>query len=134
MDDQDFTPIEQTEKLPRFSRPRDGFNRMDIVQAFTQAFELIGGTTRLTLWANKNPDKFYPLFAKLLPATSLNITDPSATLIIEHSTPTTDLDNHNAHKDQLPAPEALSSIPHEEPEVGYSGSAPTSGENRSGDQ
>jgi hypothetical protein len=133
MDDQDFTPIEQTDKLPRFTRPRDGFNRMDIVQAFTQAFELIGGTTRLTLWANKNPDKFYPLFAKLLPSTSLNITDPNGTLIIEHSTPTTDLDNHNAHKNQLPAPQTLSPLPHEESEVVYSSGPPPSGEDRSGD-
>lgn len=133
MDDAELTPIEQTEKLPRFSRPRDGFNRMDIVQAFTQAFELIGGTTRLTLWANKNPDKFYPLFAKLLPSTSLNITDPNGTLIIEHSTPTTDLDNHDAYKNQLSAPQALSPIPHEEPAVVYSSSAPPSGENSSGD-
>lgn len=35
--------------------------------AFAQAFELIGGVPRLALWADRNPDKFYPLFARLIP-------------------------------------------------------------------
>lgn len=35
--------------------------------AFQQAFEIIGGVPRLALWADRNPDKFYPLFARLIP-------------------------------------------------------------------
>lgn len=38
-------------------------------EAFQSAFEVIGGVTRLALWADKNPDKFYPLFARMIPQT-----------------------------------------------------------------
>lgn len=38
-------------------------------EAMQQAFELIGGVPRLALWADKNPDKFYPLFARMIPQT-----------------------------------------------------------------
>ena len=48
-------------KNPRFSRA-------DVVSAFQSAFELIGGTPRLALWANDNPTEFYKLFGKLLPS------------------------------------------------------------------
>jgi hypothetical protein len=39
-------------------------------KAFQQAFELIGGVPRLALWADRNPDKFYPLYSKLVPQTA----------------------------------------------------------------
>ena len=35
--------------------------------AFAQAFDIIGGIPRLALWADRNPDKFYPLYARLIP-------------------------------------------------------------------
>jgi hypothetical protein len=38
-------------------------------EAFQHAFELIGGVPRLALWADRNPDKFYPLLARMIPAT-----------------------------------------------------------------
>lgn len=38
-------------------------------EAMQQAFELIGGVPRLALWADRNPDKFYPLFARMIPQT-----------------------------------------------------------------
>lgn len=38
-------------------------------EAFQSAFEVIGGVTRLALWADRNPDKFYPLFARMIPQT-----------------------------------------------------------------
>lgn len=34
--------------------------------AFAQAFELIGGVPRLALWADRNPDKFFQLYARML--------------------------------------------------------------------
>lgn len=37
--------------------------------AMQQAFEIIGGVPRLALWADRNPDKFYPLFARMIPQT-----------------------------------------------------------------
>lgn len=39
-------------------------------RAFQQAFELIGGVPRLALWADRNPDKFFPLYSKLVPTTA----------------------------------------------------------------
>lgn len=43
-------------------RKRD---RGTIATAFHGAFELSGGVSALMLWAAQNPDKFYPLYAKL---------------------------------------------------------------------
>jgi len=53
-------------RLPKTAK----FSRADVVNAFSSAFELIGGTTRLALWANENPGEFYKLFGKLLPSSS----------------------------------------------------------------
>ena len=60
----------------RVAVPRNPkFSRADVVSAFQSAFELIGGTTRLALWANENPTEFYKLFGKLLPsATQVQLT------------------------------------------------------------
>lgn len=58
----------------RFPIPKtDRFTRSDVVNAFTTAFEQIGGITRLALWANENEGDFYKLYSKLLPSTSLNL-------------------------------------------------------------
>jgi hypothetical protein len=35
---------------------------------FQHAFELIGGIPRLAHWAHENPDKFFQLYSKLIPA------------------------------------------------------------------
>lgn len=78
----------------RVRRQRDGFNRMDVVNAFQNAFEMIGGVPRLALWANQHPDKFFPLYAKLMPSTSLNISTEGNTLIIEHALPDNPLDDY----------------------------------------
>lgn len=60
----------------RLAVPKNArFSRSDVVSAFQSAFELIGGTTRLALWANDNPTEFYRLFGKLLPsATQVELT------------------------------------------------------------
>lgn len=36
-------------------------------EAFKEAFEQMGGVPKLVEWAEKNPDKFYTLIARLLP-------------------------------------------------------------------
>lgn len=72
---------------------RNGFSRQQVVDALATTFEMIGGVTRMTLWANANPDKFYALYSKLLPSTSIQIGD-GATVVIEHAIPRTDLDSH----------------------------------------
>ena len=92
-----YEPIEQAVdncRLPRVSRASTGFSRNDVINAFSDAFRIIGGVQRLALWANANPDKFYPLYAKLLPSTAINI-GTSGPVIIEHALPPTALDQHD---------------------------------------
>lgn len=46
-------------------------NRKRVVSAFMDAFELLGGTTRLVEWANRNDENytnFVKLYARLMPA------------------------------------------------------------------
>jgi hypothetical protein len=80
-------------KIPALTRNKDGFSRSDVANAFQNAFVMIGGVSRLALWANKNPDKFYPLYSRLMPSTSINFGD-NTQVIIEHAIPPGDLDNH----------------------------------------
>jgi hypothetical protein len=49
-------------KLPAYTRSRN------VREQFQFAFELIGGIPRLAHWAHANPDKFYQLYSKLIPA------------------------------------------------------------------
>lgn len=91
--DNTFTVIENAARIPRAKRKTDGFNRMDVVGAFNNAFQMMGGVSRLALWANQNPDKFYPLYARLMPSTSLTINTEGNRLIIEHATPANGLDD-----------------------------------------
>ena len=83
-------------KIPKVSRKSNGFSRADVVSAFQSAFEIIGGVDRLSLWANANPDKFYPLYSKLLPATTQIIGNPGVLEIIHRLAPTA-LDAHPTH-------------------------------------
>ena len=80
-------------KIPPLTRARDGFTRNDVANAFQNAFMMIGGVSRLALWANKNPDKFYPLYSKLMPSTTINIGD-NAQVVIQHAIPPGALDQH----------------------------------------
>lgn len=50
----------------RVPRSRD-VKRAQVVNAFLDAFQLIGGTPRLALWADENPTEFYRLYSKLMP-------------------------------------------------------------------
>lgn len=99
MDDQRaFELIERREDLKNpapngLTRARDGFTRQDVVNAFAHAFTMIGGTQRLALWASANPDKFYALYSKLLPSTSIQIGHGGVVQII-HAIAPTPLDEH----------------------------------------
>lgn len=84
---------ERGKGLPTLSKQVDGFTRNDVVAAFQRAFLQIGGVSRLAIWANANPDKFYPLYAKLMPSTSISIGDNSIVQIV-HALPPTPLDQH----------------------------------------
>jgi len=49
-------------QLPAYCRTRN------VRLQFQHAFELIGGIPRLATWAHANPDKFFALYSKLIPA------------------------------------------------------------------
>ena len=51
-----------TPKLPSYCKTRN------VRLQFQHAFELIGGIPRLAHWAHQNPDKFFNLYSKLIPA------------------------------------------------------------------
>jgi hypothetical protein len=51
-----------TSQLPTYCRTRS------VRLQFQHAFELIGGIPRLAMWAHQNPDKFFALYSKLIPA------------------------------------------------------------------
>ena len=61
-------------KLPKALRNQKA------AEAFQHAFELIGGTARLALWADKNPGQFFQIFGKQMAATIAPVlaTIPSA--------------------------------------------------------
>jgi hypothetical protein len=104
MDDQrSLTVLERIEDVPaRLSKARDGFSRQEVVAAFAHAFTMIGGVQRLALWANANPDKFYPLYSKLLPSTAIQIGD-NANVTINHALPPTELDEHPDPGTEVPS-------------------------------
>ena len=54
--------LASTPKLPSYTRTKN------VREQFQFAFELIGGIPRLAHWAHSNPDKFFSLYSKLIPA------------------------------------------------------------------
>lgn len=96
MEERDLTTLSSeraVKELPRMSKRADGLNRQDVVSAFHRAFEMIGGVSRMTLWANQNEDEFYRLYARLLPSATVNIGVQVAPRIVHALRPTA-LDNH----------------------------------------
>lgn len=79
--------------VPPVTKKRDGFSRQDVVNSFQRAFEMIGGVQRLALWANQNPDKFYPLYSRLLPSAAISIGTAGQVQIVHAIAPTA-LDEH----------------------------------------
>lgn len=51
--------------------PRRPFDRQRFLDAMAEAFECIGGVTRLAMWADANPTEFYKLMGKTIPQASL---------------------------------------------------------------
>lgn len=52
---------------PRPIRVPRAVGRAQLEACFLNAFELIGGQSRLALWANDNPGEFFKLTARLFP-------------------------------------------------------------------
>jgi hypothetical protein len=68
------------------------FSRRQVVDAFQEAFETVGGVRRLAIWANDNPTEFYKLYARLLPSQSSKDLEDSKEVHIIHVLPKTSLD------------------------------------------
>jgi hypothetical protein len=51
-------------------------------EAFALAFEEMGGYKALMAWGKKNPNNFYPLFAKLIPIDLNASVDMNTTTIV----------------------------------------------------
>lgn len=60
------TLAESGNGVSRISVPRE-LKRARVVNAFQDAFELIGGVPRLAHWADQHPTDFFKLYARLLP-------------------------------------------------------------------
>jgi hypothetical protein len=80
--------------------PRRGpLSRAAVVQAFNDAFEQIGGISRLSLWADSHPDEFFKLYARLLPPSSHPELDDKKDVKVLHVLPPTALDAPPEEKD-----------------------------------
>lgn len=51
--------------------PRRRFDRQKFLDAMDEAFDVIGGVRRLSIWADKNPTEFFKLMGKTIPQAQL---------------------------------------------------------------
>ncbi len=81
-----------TRKTNSIAIPRNNkdLRRAQVVDAFLDAFQLIGGVPRLAIWADENPTEFYRLYGKLVPKEEQTKTDTNMT--IRHVLPRSALD------------------------------------------
>jgi hypothetical protein len=70
--------------LSKLNKASTGLGRAEIVAAFTNAFEMIGGLPRLAVWGDANPTEFYKLYAKLLPSSSTIDMTAEQTITVRH--------------------------------------------------
>ena len=100
LDPENFSLPKQefADKLGQLSRSQSSLslprevNRRAVVKAFDDAFHLIGGVSRLAVWAHSNETEFYKLYARLLPSQAAKqLVDNNETKVI-HVLPKTDLD------------------------------------------
>ena len=77
--------------VSRISVPRE-LKRQRVVNAFQDAFELIGGVPRLAHWADTHPTDFYKLYARLLPAEASKKVTHDGGVVIKHVLPRGPLD------------------------------------------
>lgn len=89
----DMEPLSRIANGSRVTVPRNPhFTRKDVVNAFQQAFELVGGIPRLALWANENQGEFYKLYARLLPSQASTALGESNRMEIVVNVPESKLD------------------------------------------
>jgi hypothetical protein len=73
-------------KILKFSRAAK-VTRQDVVNAFTNAFQMIGGVDRLAVWADANPGEFFKIFGKLLPPSNTDLLDGNREFVVRHILP-----------------------------------------------
>ena len=67
-------------------------NRNDVAVAFMDAFEMIGGSGRLAVWANSYPTEFFRLYSKLIPKEATIEMDNTLKLVVAPSLQPSSLD------------------------------------------
>lgn len=68
------------------------FDRKRVAEAFENAFELIGGVSRLAIWADANPTEFFKLYGRMLPTgTSVDL-NAKGEITFKHVLPPSKLD------------------------------------------
>ena len=77
--------------VSRIAVPKE-LRRQRVVNAFTDAFELIGGVPRLAHWADDHPSDFFKLYARLLPVEASQRVTHDGGVIIRHVLPRRPLD------------------------------------------
>lgn len=88
-----LTPIADAPKsVLRFSRSSN-VTRQDVVNAFTDAFQMIGGVDRLALWADSDPASFFKIFGKLLPPSASDLLDGKKEFVVRHILPPPNLEH-----------------------------------------
>lgn len=84
----------------RLSVPRTGaFSRKQVIEAFADSFELIGGIPRLAAWGHEHPTEFFKLYAKLLPSSATKEVEHKGKVVIEHALQPGALDTMPTHMD-----------------------------------
>lgn len=63
---------------------KKGISRADVIREFQEAFDQMGGTPRLALWADMNPTEFYRLYGRLLPQSNSEELDGPQEVIVRH--------------------------------------------------
>jgi hypothetical protein len=95
MEARSLQPLEEMAEsgngVTRLSLPRE-VKREKVVNAFHEAFELIGGVPRLAHWADQSPSAFYKLYARLLPTQANNQLEHSGEIRVRHILPRGPLD------------------------------------------
>lgn len=68
------------------------FAKQKVMDAFHDAFDIIGGVPRLAYWAHQNPTEFFKLYGKMLPAGASIDLNTSGEIIFRHVLPPSKLD------------------------------------------
>jgi len=89
--DETMRQLATPQTVLRIPRNKD-FSRKEVVTAFNNAFELIGGTSRLALWAHQNEGDFFKLYSRLLPSQASSALGEANELVIRHVLPRGALD------------------------------------------